>query len=64
MPQTVGEIAWWAFNLCLLGLVGWAKSDLSEIKKDTKENRALQEKNALDIAKIEARCEERHRREP
>jgi hypothetical protein len=61
MPSDAGEFAWWAFNIVLLVLVAWAKVDLAEIRNDGKKNRELQEANALEIAKINARCSERHK---
>jgi hypothetical protein len=62
MPQTSGELAWWAFNGVFLLVLWFVKRDLGEIKSDTKENRKLQEENALNIAKRDATCEERHKR--
>jgi hypothetical protein len=61
MPTSIPEIAWWGFNLLLLVLGWFIKSDLKEIKEDSKENRRLQESNALAIAQIQATCAERHK---
>lgn len=60
MPDNVNELLWWAFNAAFFGLAYFMKRDLSEIKTDTKENRKLQEINAVEIAGIKARCDERH----
>jgi hypothetical protein len=60
MPETSGDFAWWAFNFVTLVLMALAKSDLTEIKRDGKKNRELNEANARDLAAQKAACTEKH----
>lgn len=62
MPETSADLAWYAFNLAMLGMMFFARNDLKEIKIDIKAARAKADKNELEFATHKAACEERHKR--
>lgn len=60
MPENIGELAWWAFNGLFLIMIAWGKMDLTEIKRDTKEAKTLNEQNSREISVLKAECVQKH----